>query len=84
MQPVSRSRPDEPGWRNLSDPNTGLLVRQSYGANQVECSEWSEVTAGADLADALFAWTGPSRTLDEAVRLNRQRRSTGAGPGLAG
>lgn len=61
--PVGPDRPDEPGYRNLFDPDTGRLVRQTYGADQRQATEWSAVTAVPDLDESLFAWPGPSRGL---------------------
>lgn len=58
-----RDRPDEPGYRHLFDPDTGRLVRQSYGTDELQVVEWSAVTVVPDLDDRLFAWPGPSREL---------------------
>lgn len=53
----------EPGYRNLLDPDTGLLVRQTYGADQIQSREWSAVAAGAQLDEGVFGCAGPSREL---------------------
>lgn len=53
----------EPGYRHLFDPDTGRLVRQSYGTDELQVVEWSAVTVVPDLDDRLFAWPGPSREL---------------------
>lgn len=61
VRPVAPDRPDEPGYRNLVDPDTGRLVRQTYGADRQQAREWSAVTTVPDLDDSSFVWTGPSR-----------------------
>lgn len=61
VRPGAPDRPDEPGYRNLSDPDTGQLVRQSYGTDELQVVEWSAVTMVPDLDERLFGWAGPSR-----------------------
>ena len=59
----------------------GTIVEQPTEVEGVECSP---VVAIDDPRSEFFTWSGPARTLDEAARANRQWRSTGGGPGLAG
>ena len=59
-------------------------ANRSRRPTEVEGVECSPVVAIDDPSDEFFTWSGPARTLDEAARANRQWRSTGGGPGLAG
>lgn len=64
VRPRSPDRPDEAGYRNLFDPDTGRLVWRSYGTDERPCGEWwSAVTVVPDLDEAVFGWAGPSREL---------------------
>jgi hypothetical protein len=67
VRPIAPGRPGEPGYRNLYDARSGLLVRQTYGTDDLQAREWSEVTTGIDLDDDLFVWVGPSRGLEAGL-----------------
>lgn len=61
VYPVSQDRPLERGFRYLIDPETGFLIRSSYGDDDVQVVEWRDVRVDLELDDDLFDWTGPVR-----------------------
>lgn len=52
--PVSPDRPLEIGYRHLIDPETGYLVRISYGDSDIQTTEWTDVQTVDRLPDATF------------------------------
>lgn len=61
IRPVSNDRPHERGYRYLFDPDTGFLIRASYGEDEIQVVEWRDVQVDIDLDDNLFTWPGPTR-----------------------
>ncbi|MGH1565391.1 hypothetical protein [Mumia sp. DW29H23] len=47
--------------RMVVDDETGLVLRQMRPGGYLLTAEWTELTLGEDLDDALFRWEGPTR-----------------------
>ncbi|MFE3544870.1 hypothetical protein ACFXK0_18070 [Nocardia sp. NPDC059177] len=58
------------------DRATGIVLQQRSDSAGTVLDEWSELTVGAELDDALFGWAGPVRTrADEQQRLRARREA---------
>lgn len=52
--PVHPDEPSKIGYKHLIDPGTGYLMRISYGDDDVQTTEWSDVREFDELPDSLF------------------------------